>query len=176
MSMILERLDSEKTLEQWKKAFERHKIVRADSFYEQCLHENKIGLRVTLLVYLDEQILAGCAHLKFESDYLYFRAQGIPEINDVNIFPEFRRRGIGNQLIEEFESIAAYNSYDSIGIGMGLYKDFGAAQRIYCKRGYIPDGNGLMNHNREVALGDQVEVNDDLLLYFVKELGNAAPK
>lgn len=171
MSMVIERLDSEETAQSWKQAFDRHKIVRPDSFYLQCLHENRIGLRVTLLVYLDGGTLAGCAHLKFESDYLYFRAQGIPEINDVNIFPEFRRRGIGNQLIEEFESIAAYNSYDSIGIGMGLYKDFGAAQRIYCKRGYVPDGNGLMYEHREVSEGETVQVNDDLLLYFVKELG-----
>ena len=31
---------------------------------------------------------------------------------------------------------------DHAGIGFGLYADYGAAQRLYIKRGYIPDGRG----------------------------------
>ena len=31
---------------------------------------------------------------------------------------------------------------DIVGIGVGLYEDYGPAQRLYIKRGYIPDGKG----------------------------------
>jgi hypothetical protein len=48
--------------------------------------------------------------------------------------------------------------------------EYGAAQRLYVQRGYLPDGLGLHWRNRHVQLGDEVKVDDDLGLYFTKEL------
>ncbi|WP_144023478.1 MULTISPECIES: GNAT family N-acetyltransferase [Paenibacillus] len=41
-------------------------------------------------------ILAGCCHLLLNSSYPFFRDKNIPEINDLSVFPEFRRRGIAS--------------------------------------------------------------------------------
>ncbi|RED65139.1 hypothetical protein DFP98_12130 [Cohnella phaseoli] len=67
------------------------------------------------------------------------------------------------------EGIAARTS-GTVGLGVGLYEDYGNAQRLYGKRGYIPDGRGLMYANEAVHPGRTVTVDDDLLLYMVKQL------
>jgi hypothetical protein len=54
------------------------------------------------------------------------------------------------------------------GIGVGLYADYGAAQRLYVKRGYIPDGRGASWRDRPVLGGETVVADDDLALYFTK--------
>lgn len=56
------------------------------------------------------------------------------------------------------------------GIGVGMSPDYGAAQRLYVRRGYIPDGRGLVSRGRPVVWGAAVVVDDDLALYFTKRL------
>jgi hypothetical protein len=53
---------------------------------------------------------------------------------------------------------------------VGLFKDYGIAQRMYYKRGYMPNGNGIVYDGKEVAPGEIVRVDDDLNLFFIKEL------
>lgn len=168
MEITIRTLNSEQLINKWKEAFQSLKFRRPDEYYTQCLQENQMQKRVTLMAFSGE-VLAGVAHLKFESDYPYFMEHNIPEINDLNVFPEYRQRGIANQIMAEFEAIAAHK-HSQIGIGVGLFKSYAAAQRIYCRRGYIPDGRGLMYKNAEVQPGDHVRVDDDLCLYFTKEL------
>ena len=57
-----------------------------------------------------------------------------------------------------------------VGIGVGLYPDYGPAQRMYVLRGYVPDGRGVSYDNRQVAPGEVVPVDDSLALYFTKKL------
>ena len=45
-----------------------------------------------------------------------------------------------------------------------------AGERLYVRRGYIPDGNGLVYHDRVVTYGEQVSVDDGLVLCFTKAL------
>ncbi|MCR8642013.1 GNAT family N-acetyltransferase [Paenibacillus sp. N1-5-1-14] len=168
MKIEIKQFDTPEMKSIWKEAFTRQNIYRSDEYYDRCEFENRTGTRVTLFAFIDQR-LAGCSHLKYVSDYPYFKAQNIPEINDLNVFPEYRRLGVANKLIEEFEGITQCN-YKRIGIGVGLFKDYGAAQRIYCRRGYILDGNGVMYNNKEVKPGEMVRVDDDLNLYFIKEL------
>jgi len=47
---------------------------------------------------------------------------------------------------------------------------YGAAQKLYIKLGYIPDGKGIVSHGRYPKFGDQVTVDDSLNLYFTKDL------
>ncbi|MEI0735553.1 GNAT family N-acetyltransferase [Paenibacillus sp. JTLBN-2024] len=68
--------------------------------------------------------LAGCCHLIYQSKYPYFQERRIPEINDLNVFPEFRRKGIASRMFDEFERIAA-REHSRIGLGVGLYEDYG---------------------------------------------------
>ena len=71
-----------------------------------------------------------------------FAGQNIPEIVDFNVLPQYRRLGIGNHLMDCVEEVAKSKS-NQITLGVGLYGDYGSAQRMYAKRGYIPDGSGL---------------------------------
>ena len=106
-------------------------------------------------------------HLVYSSDYSFFRENNIPEIQNFDVVPPLRRRGVGSQLLHRIEQFA-FRRYDVIGIGFGLYADYGMAQRRYVKRGYIPDGRGVMFHNQPVRPGDYVLVDDDLVLFLIK--------
>lgn len=168
MNIAFAAIRDEETKQKWKLAFEREQIHRPDEYYDRCMEENLNGMRVSLLAFADDEV-AGCCHLKYDSDYLPFQEQNIPEINDLNVFPSYQRHGIGNQFLEEFESIVR-NERGIIGIGVGLFRDYGQAQRLYCRRGYILDGHGLAYKNQEVKPGTHVLVDDDLNLFFTKNL------
>ena len=96
----------------------------------------------------------------------------VPETNDFNVLPTVRRGGIGAALMDEAERVIAARSAIA-GIGVGMTADYGAAQRLYVRRGYLPDGRGLMTHERPVITGKSVLVDDDLVLYFTKCLSAA---
>jgi GNAT superfamily N-acetyltransferase len=134
--------------------------------YERYLAEQQRGERVVLVAVWHDSF-AGYLTIVWQSGYTAFRDASIPEIVDFNVLPQLRRRGIGSQLLEEAERRVAERSA-VVGIGVGMDPDYGAAQRLYVKRGYIPDGRGLSSHNRAVASGETVTVDDGLVLYFTK--------
>ena len=94
-----------------------------------------------------------------------------PELTDFNVFEPFRSRGIGNQLLEEAEKRVRLLS-EIVTLGVGLHSGYGPAQRLYVKRGYIPDGSGIWFRDRPLAPYSSCENNDDLVLYFSKRLNN----
>lgn len=145
----------------------RYPWYESDYFFK-CLEENTQKKRITLFAYY-EGILAGCCHLLFTSDYPNFSKNTIPEINDLNVFPEFRRKGIASVLLDELEHLASKKS-KQVGLAVGLYKDYGNAQKIYNTRGYVMDGHGVFYKNVEVKPGETVTVDDDLLIYLTKKL------
>ena len=98
-----------------------------------------------------------------------FAGANIPLINDFNVLPQYRRLGIGNQLMDGIEAIAKSKCIQ-IALGVGLYPDYGTAQRMYVKRGYIPDGSGIWQGDKNLAPYENCINSDDLNLYFVKQL------
>jgi GNAT superfamily N-acetyltransferase len=112
---------------------------------------------------------AGYVNIIFESLYPYFKEKNIPEINDLYVVPEYRKNGIGKRLLNKCERFVS-GKYDNIGLGVGLYKDYGNAQRLYTKNGYALDGNGLIYNGAKVEPGKSVVVDDDLLIYLYKKL------
>ena len=138
------------------------------SLYEGYLAEQSAGERLALLAFADGEF-AGYVTIRWQSDYPPFQAEGIPEIQDFNVLPEFRRQGIGSRLMDGAErEIAEYS--EVVGIGVGLYADYGSAQRLYVSRGYVPDGRGVSYRYRVVPPGESVPVDDDLVLWFTKRL------
>ena len=109
--------------------------------------------------------LAGYVTLSWQPEYPPFAADRIPEIQDLNVLPPLHRRGVGSALLDAAESRAKQN-VQCVGIRVGV----DAAQRLYVQRGYVPDGRGLSHENHLVAYGEQVIVNDDLVLAFTKRL------
>jgi hypothetical protein len=59
---------------------------------------------------------------------------------------------------------------DIAGIGVGLSGDYGAAQRLYVRHGYVPDGRGVASGGAPVAPMQRVVVDDDLVLYLTRRL------
>ena len=94
-----------------------------------------------------------------------------PELSDFNVFEPFRNQGIGNQLLEEAEKRVWLLS-EIVTLGVGLHSGYGPAQRMYVKRGYIPDGSGVWFRDHPLAPYSSCENNDDLVLYFSKRLNN----
>ena len=81
-----------------------------------------------------------CSHLL--STFIVSKNR-IPQINDVWGYEENRNKGIATALIAHLEQLAKQEGYHIIGIGVGLYRDYGTAQRLYFRLGYKPDGEGL---------------------------------
>ncbi len=150
------------------KAFKDQGWNKPQDQYNDYYKESLEGKRVILIAEYEGEF-AGYITLLWESDDPCFSEADIPEIKDFNVLIKFRRKGIGNALMDEIERIG-FESSSQIGLSVGLLKDYGSAQRIYVKRGYIPVGDGIKYGNRVLAYFDKVDVDDDLVLSFIKEL------
>lgn len=99
-----------------------------------------------------------------------FRGKDWPVIVDFNVLKKDQRRGIGSRLMDAAEGIAG-RCADTVCLGVGLCGSYGAAQRMYVKRGYIPDGSGVWYRGRQCVQYETVcTVDDDLILFFTKKL------
>ena len=98
-----------------------------------------------------------------------YAGMGYPEIVDFNVLEVYRCRGIGSALLDACEAFAAQTS-DTVTLGVGLHSGYGAAQRLYVKRGYIPDGSGVWSDRKIAEPYGTVENGDDLVLYMAKSL------
>ena len=98
-----------------------------------------------------------------------FAGTGWPMIVDFGVLEKFQRRGVGSKLMDVAEQIAAGYA-DTACLGVGLHSGYGSAQRMYVKRGYIPDGSGAW-YNDAVCPQYAPCANDDgLILYMSKRL------
>ena len=95
-------------------------------------------------------------------------AEIYPELSDFNVFEPFQNQGIGNLLMEEAEKRVKLIS-DRVTLGVGLHSGYGPAQRLYIKRGYIPDGSGVWYRNQPLEMNATIQNNDDLVLYLSKK-------
>ena len=95
-------------------------------------------------------------------------AEIYPELSDFNVFEPFQNQGIGNLLLEEAEKQVRLIS-DKVTLGVGLHSGYGPAQRLYMKRGYIPDGTGVWYQNQPLEMNATIQNNDDLVLYLSKK-------
>ncbi len=98
-----------------------------------------------------------------------FVGKGLPEIVDFGVLEKYRRRGVGSRLMDAAEEAAGRHS-DSVCLGVGLHQGYGSAQRMYVKRGYIPDGSGVWYGDRICEPYKDCRNDDDLVLYFLKNL------
>lgn len=136
--------------------------------YDGYLAEQQRGERAILVAETEGQF-AGYVTVKWVSDYPSFRDDDVPEIQDLNVLPSTRRQGVGSALMDAAEALVSERG-DVVGIGVGMDPDYGPAQAMYVRRGYVPDACGLTSQTRHVQWGDTVTVNDHLVLYFTKRL------
>ena len=161
---LFDRLDIPEIAE----SFEEIGLNKPASQYERYLMEQVLKLRDMYIARVNGQF-AGYLTISWQSSYAPFREKKIPEIMDFNVLPNCRRMGIGSQLMDRAEAEIAKVS-PIAGIGVGMTPDYGAAQRLYALRGYIPDGRGLYYRGRPIQYSDSIKVDDNLALYLTKEL------
>lgn len=112
----------------------------------------------------------GYVVLNRASAYPLFARLGIPELQDLNVIPAYRGRGLGAALVAACEDMARRDGAVRIGLAVGLHKSYGPAQRLYVRLGYQPDGNGITYDRQNIAAGELRPVDDNLCLMMVKDL------
>jgi GNAT superfamily N-acetyltransferase len=145
------------------------RATHESNYFERSLAEQDAGNRVLLLAEYDGAIV-GYVQLNLQPIYQPFRRLNIPEIQDLNVIPSMRRSGIGGQLVDFCEALALQMGRTDIGIGVGLYGRYGAAQRLYVRKGYVPDGLGVAYDDEAVQAGDMRPIDDLLTLKLTKAL------
>lgn len=148
-------------------AFELAQWPKPAEIFERYLLEQTHHQRVVWLAFKNQQF-AGYITLKWQSNYASFRAENIPEIMDLNVLPSFQKQGVGSFLMDHAEQ-EAFKGHDTVGLGTGLYADYGQAMKMYINRGYKPDGRGITYHYQAVMPGNAVYLDDDLILWFIKK-------
>ncbi|MBP1547686.1 MAG: GNAT family N-acetyltransferase [Oscillospiraceae bacterium] len=137
---------------------------------EMRLNHQREGKAVSLVAeYMGEQ--AGYVNVYPDSEWGAFANMGYPEIVDFAVLEKFRRKGIGTRLMDTAEKLSAEYS-DTVYLGVGLHSGYGSAQRMYVKRGYIPDGKGVWYGDSVCGQYSDCRNDDDLVLYLSKKLRN----
>jgi GNAT superfamily N-acetyltransferase len=136
--------------------------------YLTYLAEQTLGARECLVATVDGEFV-GYVTVNWTPTYPGCVELQMPEIQDLNVLPRFRRRGIATRLLDEAEALVAKQS-GAVGIGVGLHPGYNAAQRLYVKRGYVPDGRGVTYRDCYLAEGAKVVLDDDLVLHLIKHL------
>jgi hypothetical protein len=167
MRLTIERLTAERT--HWLTTeFTRLAWPKPDGYFQKCLEAQERGGLVLLLARTGET-LHGYLKVVWESGYPPFRAKAIPEIQDLNVVAPSRRKGVATRLMDKAERLIAERSTVA-GIGVGLHPGYGAAQRMYVLRSYVPDGLPLTYHDRIVSEGEAVKLDDGLVMHLTKRL------
>ena len=136
--------------------------------FERYLNECSTGKRSILIAEIVTQF-AGYITVDWHPEHPPFKERRIPEIADFKVLMKFQRRGVGTRLMDAAEQLISERSA-TVAIRVGLDADYGNAQRLYVKRGYIPDGLGVSQRGRFLKYGDSVTIDDDLTLGFTKSL------
>jgi len=97
------------------------------------------------------------------------RTHRIPFIHHFEVFDPYKRHGLGNRLMCVVEDRVAEVA-DTLGVSVGLFHAYGPAQRLYVKRGYIPDGQGVYKRDVPVKRGEVFRMDHDLIIWLTKEL------
>ena len=148
--------------------FARMGWIRPERYCAECCEAQTRGEMVVLVARDDEKLL-GCLRVVWNSDYAPFREAMIPEIQDLIVAPASRRQGVASRLMDKAEAIIRTRS-SVVGIGVGLHPGYGAAQRMYVLRGYVPDGNPLTYRDEFVNEGQRVTLDDELTMHLTKQI------
>lgn len=140
----------------------------AIEIYENYFKEQERKRRYVFIAEYNHYV-AGYTTLLLEATTGPFAHKGIPEIVDFNVFKKYQRKGIGNKILDIAEN-EGFALSDTISLAVGLHSGYGSAQRLYIKRGYIPDGSGVWYQDRQLEQYGECCNDDELLLYLSKRL------
>ncbi len=167
-SLTIKELNLNDTASFWA-MLDNFKFYVDRDYYEGCIERHKEGNLIIVTASKDDAFVGFCL-LNWHPKYGLFKKFSMPETQDLNVLGKYRRSGVGRALIEYCEETARKKGYEDIGIGVGLNSSYGAAQRLYVRLGYVPDGNGVCYDRKQVAGGDLRPIDDNLSLMMTKIL------
>lgn len=144
-------------------------MPKQKGYFARCLEEQAQGHREIFIISSAGND-AGYVIFNRVPRYKLYDTLDIPEIQDLNILPLYRKKGLATVLIKYCENLARSEEYQHMGISVGLHSAFGAAQRLYCKLDYYPDGYGVTYDRQPVLAGEMRPVDDLLCLMMIKDL------
>lgn len=136
--------------------------------YENRLQDQSEGRSISLVAEYNGNI-AGYINIYPNSCWGAFADLGYTEIVDFGVLEKYRKNGIGGKLMDIAEQIASEYA-DIVYLGVGMHAGYGSAQRMYVKRGYIPDGSGMWYDDKVCEQNSVYRNDDDLVLYLSKKL------
>lgn len=141
-----------------------HPIEVLESYYKDQENNKK---KIFIAEYNGD--VAGYTTLIFSDSVGPFAHKEFPVVVDFSVFIKYRNKGIGNKILDVVEDYASKIS-DTICLGVGLHSGYGSAQRMYIKRGYVPDGTGVWYQDKNLEQYADCKNDDDLILYLSKSL------
>ncbi len=138
------------------------------SILERYLTEQAAGTRFLVFAECDGKAVGFSTLVKYDQ-YGPFVGKDMPVVVDFNVLETHQGQGIGSGILDRIEAKAA-ESADTVYLGVGMHPGYGPAQRMYVKRGYIPDGSGIWYQDKPLAMGASCVNDDDLVLYLSKRL------
>lgn len=138
-----------------------------DKYEMRLLHQAE-GKSVSLVAEYQGNV-AGYINVYPASEWGAFAGKGLPEIVDFGVLEKYRKNGVGNKLMDVAEEVAGRYG-DVVYLGVGMHHGYGSAQRMYVKRGYIPDGTGVWYKDKVCGQYEDCCNDDDLVLYLSKRI------
>lgn len=130
-------------------------------------NQNKQECSALLALYNGE--IAGYVFLYYKCRWGGLANCNLPCIIDLIVFEKYRNNGIATALMDIAEKIAKKHN-NRIYLDVCLNSEYGPAQRLYVKRGYVPDGKGVYYEEKVCETNAICKNDDELTLCLVKEL------
>ena len=136
--------------------------------YEAYFREQEEGKRLVFIAEREKSVSGLCVLTLYPKEGPWANGD-IPEIEDLTVFYHVHRLGIGSRLMDAAEAEAAKRA-DRVYLAVGLHAGYGPAQRMYVKRGYVPDGSGVWYKGKPLEPYAPCVNDDELVLYLSKKL------
>lgn len=136
--------------------------------YRKRLEDQRSGKAISLVAEYSGKAI-GYINVYPNSPWGAFGGKGYPELIDFGVLEKYRNMGVGTFLMDTAEKLASEFA-DMVYLGVGLHSGYGSAQRMYVKRGYIPDGSGVWYKDQICVPYGVCRNDDDLVLYLSKKL------
>ncbi len=133
----------------------------------QLANQEKQECSALLALYCGE--VAGYVFVYYKCKWGGLGNCNIPGIVDLLVFKPYRQKGVATALMDMAEKLAKKYS-NRIYLDVCLNSEYGPAQRLYVKRGYIPDGKGVYYEEKVCDINAECKNNDELTLCLVKKL------
>lgn len=154
-------------VENFATAFAEQNWEKPSELFHNYFNQQEKNERAVIIAEVNNAV-AGYVTLLPNTEVGPFSAKNIPEIVDLNVLIKFQNKGIGNKMMDVAERLAEEKS-NFVSLAVGLHYGYGSAQRMYVKRGYIPDGSGVWYKGEQLEQYAKCENDDDLVLYFLKD-------